>query len=373
MSSSGLLLAVSGMTPQIVTETLYGIHQEGQPLPERIVLVTSASGRQMARTLAGPDGQIARLCRDYGLPVIPFETSDIRVITGADGNPLPDIRTVEENNAAADFLINLVRELTLDEAGPLHVSLAGGRKTMGFYIGYALSLFGRDQDRLSHVLVSEGYEGQREFYYPTPDYREITVSDQKVLDASKARVELADIPFLRLRDLLPDNTLTEKRSFSETVRESQIDACTGHIVIHPDNQYMDIDGRRIRVTTLQGCYYAWLLSKHQGGGTGPQVGEVDDDVAKDHAADFLRFCQDISEDLDAPSLRGPEPVIDQNWLRNQRTGINNALKKGLGRILAKGYHVTSAGQQGRKTQHVNLEGYVITVVGPKTLEFSIDE
>jgi CRISPR-associated protein (TIGR02584 family) len=35
------------------------------------------------------------------------------------------------------------------------MSIAGGRKTMGFYAGYALSLYGRAQDRMSHVLVEE--------------------------------------------------------------------------------------------------------------------------------------------------------------------------------------------------------------------------
>jgi CRISPR-associated protein (TIGR02584 family) len=30
--------------------------------------------------------------------------------------------------------------------------MPGERKTMGFYVGYALSLFGRAQDRLSHVI-----------------------------------------------------------------------------------------------------------------------------------------------------------------------------------------------------------------------------
>jgi CRISPR-associated protein (TIGR02584 family) len=41
---------------------------------------------------------------------------------------------------------------TADPQASLHVSIAGERKTMGFYVGYALSLFGRTQGRLSHVL-----------------------------------------------------------------------------------------------------------------------------------------------------------------------------------------------------------------------------
>jgi CRISPR-associated protein (TIGR02584 family) len=49
----------------------------------------------------------------------------------------------------------------------LHVSIAGGRKTMGFYAGYALSLYGRAQDRMSHVLVDEKFEKGINFYYPS--------------------------------------------------------------------------------------------------------------------------------------------------------------------------------------------------------------
>lgn len=37
---------------------------------------------------------------------------------------------------------------------------------MGYYLGYALSLYGRAQDRLSHVLVTERYESLRDFFIP---------------------------------------------------------------------------------------------------------------------------------------------------------------------------------------------------------------
>ena len=43
----------------------------------------------------------------------------------------------------ADAITALVRALTADPGSAVHASIAGGRKTMGFYLGYALSLFGR--------------------------------------------------------------------------------------------------------------------------------------------------------------------------------------------------------------------------------------
>ena len=65
---------------------------------------------------------------------------------------LADIRDERDNAYAADQITKLIAMLTRDSERALHVSIAGGRKTLGFYAGYARSLLGRGQDRLSHVL-----------------------------------------------------------------------------------------------------------------------------------------------------------------------------------------------------------------------------
>lgn len=99
-------------------------------------------------------------------PPIRFDSDYIHVIRGVDGSELDDIVDEAGNHAAADQITRLLRELTRDPGNRLHVSLAGGRKTMGFYIGYALSLYARPQDRLSHVLVNPPFESHPEFFYP---------------------------------------------------------------------------------------------------------------------------------------------------------------------------------------------------------------
>jgi len=377
MLSENTLLAVSGMSPQVVTETLYGLFREdpsGANMPSRILLVTSASGRQVARSLTGPAGQVALFCRDYQIQEIPFAVDDIRVITGTDGNPLPDIRTVDENNAAADCLEQMVRERTQGNKSALHVSLAGGRKTMGFYAGYALSLFGRNQDRLSHVLVSEGYEGHPDFYYPTPEYREISRRDGKgVLDASKAKVELAYIPFLRLRSLLPESVLTKKLSFSESVMASQFAGEARSILIEPDNRRMEIDGREVQVTPLQACYYAWLLHTVNEHDNGPRLNDTEE-RENARTAEFCDFVTSISEDvLPGPASGNLQFVIDRSWLSNQRTAINKALNRDLG-LLGRHYHVNSAGTHGRKYQYVNTHGCRVLIRNRNAeMEFVINE
>lgn len=163
-----ILLCVTGLSPQIVTETLYALaHATPAFIPSEIHLLTTSEGARLAKAalLHADGGQFHALLADYpGIGRPAFDEGSIQVITGPDGQPLADIRTPEENAAAADCITALVAGLTRDEHAALHVSIAGGRKTMGFYLGYAFSLYARPQDRLSHVLVSSPFENHPEFF-----------------------------------------------------------------------------------------------------------------------------------------------------------------------------------------------------------------
>ena len=159
-----VLLAVTGLTPQIVTETLYAVAVKGTPrwVPTEIRIITTRQGAEKAERMSLP-AELRQLCGDYDLPEAAFGVEDIRIIKSPNGKPLDDILDEADNAAVADFITEEVRALTADPNASLHVSIAGGRKTMGFYVGYALSLFGREQDRLSHVLVPPSLEFERVF------------------------------------------------------------------------------------------------------------------------------------------------------------------------------------------------------------------
>jgi CRISPR-associated protein (TIGR02584 family) len=220
-----VLLAVTGLSPQIITETLYALAENRSPawIPTEIYVVTTKPGAEnVRRTLLSDDpGWFYRLRRDYRLPEIVFGSENIHVVTRADGTALDDILEDADNGAVADFITERVRALTADPTASLHVSIAGGRKTMGFYIGYALSLFGRAQDRLSHVLVSPPFESLPEFFYPAPHKRVIRDRDGREVDAKHAHVHLGDIPFVRLRESLPKGFLEGRARFSDVVAEAQ--------------------------------------------------------------------------------------------------------------------------------------------------------
>ena len=197
-----VLLAVTGLSPQIVTETVYGLTVGRRPsfMPTEVRLITTAEGAQRAQLelLHADSGWFHRLRIDYGLPPITFTSAQIHVLRDADGEPLSDIRSPDDNGRAADAITGVLRELTADSECALHVSIAGGRKTMGFYLGYALSLYGRQQDRLSHVLVNPPYESHPQFFYPTPDSQVIYTLPPNVrpYDTRDGEVTLAEIPFV---------------------------------------------------------------------------------------------------------------------------------------------------------------------------------
>lgn len=216
-----ILVAVTGMSPQIVTETLYALYTQHDWLPQQVhVLTTQTGAENIAASLLGEAGFFRRLCQEYDLPAIAFDEGFIHVIRDGTGQPLADIRSPEENTLAADQIVRFIHDLCADDQTELHVSIAGGRKSMGFYIGYALSLFGRRQDRLSHVLVEEAFEQHREFFYPPRQSMWLDTAKGR-LDASQAQVMLADIPFVRMREGMPKLSLADHWSFSQAVEMTQ--------------------------------------------------------------------------------------------------------------------------------------------------------
>lgn len=242
-----VLLAVTGLSPQVVTETLYALAVAQQPafVPTEVHVVTTEAGAQRLRLLllSQKPGWFARLCADYRLPAISFSDANIHVLKTADGTTLSDIRSPHDNELAADFITEKVRGFTADAKCALHVSMAGGRKTMGFYMGYALSLFGRPQDRLSHVLVSEPFESSNDFFYPTPYSKVIEFRDRAVADTATATVTLADIPFVSLRHGLPAPLLAGRAGFNDTVSAARR-------ALAPPELAIDLPNRRVRAAGL---------------------------------------------------------------------------------------------------------------------------
>lgn len=325
-----ILLAVTGLSPQIVTETLYALaHAEPPFLPTEVHLLTTAEGARLARAaLLHPDGgQWHALRADYpALAGLDFPADNIHVIAGPDGQPLADIRTPGENAAAADAITALVAVLTRDGDAALHVSIAGGRKTMGFYLGYAFSLFARPQDRLSHVLVSPPFESHPEFFFPPARPRRLATRDGRHVDTAEAVVTLAEIPVVRLRHGLPAALAAGRAGFVDTVAALQGS-------FEPPRLVVDLAARRVvcgqRVVALKPALLAWLACWAHSARAGRAMRHWRDIDPAEYLRLYRRVVGPAAETLEAAARRLKDGM-EKEFFEQNNSKLEAALKAALG-------------------------------------------
>jgi len=197
-----VLVCLAGMSPAVVTETLYALAVKGRPrvVPRRVCIVTTedAYGKVVA-SLLGTRGAIRRLASEYRLPPGSLQCTldDVFVIRSRAGKPLSDIRSSADSRDAGDVMARLLADLHSDPNVEIRCSIAGGRKTMAALLALALQTCARPGDRLYHVLVSEPFERIPDFFYP-PRSRRLHTVDGRTVDSCKARIDLAEVPMIRL-------------------------------------------------------------------------------------------------------------------------------------------------------------------------------
>jgi len=360
-----ILLAVTGLSPQVVTETLYalgvaaGQGGEGAFTPTEIHLITTEQGAKIARTaLLHPDGgQFHALLRDYpqlGSPV--FDEAHIHTIHDAAGQPLADIRTPQENAAAADSITALVAQLTRDPQAQLHVSIAGGRKTMGFYLGYAFSLFARPQDELSHVLVSSPFENHPEFFYPPATPRRLATQGGQHIDTAEARVTLARIPVVRLRHGQPQALLGGHASYGDTVAAIQQSLAPPRLHIDLPARHVQCGATHVTLPPAQLAWLAWWAQQTQQQ-RGPQ------NWRSANAQEFLALYRRVVG-IDAMAYEKAQKRLadgmEKEFFEQNNAKLERTLKAQLG-VAATPYLLTTSGRRPHTARSLALDAQAINL------------
>lgn len=342
-----VLLAVLGTSPQVITETIYGlINSKPSFTPTEIILVTTLSGAATAKRLL-LDSQppvLEQMAEDYQWPKIRFDEKSIHIIQTPDGNLLEDIRSLDDNQYLADYLTNLIREITSDNNSTLHVSIAGGRKSMSFFAGYILTLFGRPRDRLSHVLVDETLINT-DFFYPRP--------------GSTIDISLAYIPFVPLRSGMNDLILTGNKGFTETINVMRrAERNKPLLIIDRQQLCIQANGEQIDLTPPNMAFVIMLAQRIIDDLPGYSRSD-DDEEDKACASEYLEILATISNEWgdtrtqEAIQSSGKMVKADKD---QRKTLINNALKQNLGEVLAQPYLVshTQKNSRGLKLFGFNL-------------------
>jgi CRISPR-associated protein (TIGR02584 family) len=347
-----ILLAVTGLSPQIVTETVYALAVAQTPrwVPDEVQLLTTARGADNARLklLSNEPGWFARLCADWQLPPIAFDVACIHVVRRADGSELDDIRDDADNLAAADAIVELVRRLTREADVELHASIAGGRKTMGYYLGMAMSLYARECDRLSHVLVSPPFESHPEFYYPTPATRVIHALDraQQALDTSRAQVWLGDIPLLRLREGLPRALLEGRSGYAQTVAAAQRGLEPPSLVLGLARRVACCGGVDVALPPGELAFLAWMARRAVQGEGGLPRPKLEDRAAADAYLDEYRRIVGVIGDTGATAQRLASGM-DSEFFEQRASKLKRLIVAALDEARAAAYLVTGSGRPKR--------------------------
>lgn len=273
----GILVAVTGLTPQVVTETLYcltvkrELARERPFVPARIVLLTTGEGRRKAEDkLKGNGGWLRKFGKHYGRMLGVEEDAFDRATEVKPIVNTEDVADTAASEAAATGVLKAVRQLIKDDTAnetAIIASVAGGRATMGYLLGYALSIYGREQDRMTHVLVTDQQlEGVEDFFFPYPDERAVMGNRNEYRYPGQSSLELTEIPFLPARYWVQgefEDLLQQDREFHDLVREIHILATTEpRLVIQKNVPTIECGGVKIDLHPMEFAVYYYLANCH---------------------------------------------------------------------------------------------------------------
>ena len=358
--SRNILFLVTGMTPQIITETIWALACDSEIsdtwIPDEVHVLSTQYGLNQIRKRLFEDGVFAQFKRDYPVlkNIVFDETTNLHVIKNQDGKPLFDLKTPEDNEISADIICEKIKEFTSLDDTSVHVSIAGGRKTMGFYAGYALSLYGRAQDSLSHVLVQSEFEKAVNFFYPTP--KEYLVSDRDstvVGNAQDAQVWLAKIPFVRMQDaILPKHQLKKEDSFSDVVKKINESFEDITLELNPSSRKATINGKFF-INDLPPREWAllhWFADRRindKGGIIAPSKSITETSVNTEQ----LSYISDLTEEYleyyaDHKNEEDLDISVDKKFFQATTSRLRTSFKEALGIELAAKIDIkqTSKGQ-----------------------------
>ncbi len=253
-----IFIFVSGSTPQIITETIYALATKKPPIhPDEIIVITTTEGAKRAKEELENKGILKKLFDEYKIPPVEIKYD---VPSDKKGIPLEDIRTNEDNEQMADRINTIVREKAKQPDTRLHCSIAGGRKTMSFYLGSALQLYGRSQDKLYHVLVTPEFESNRNFYYKPKKNKKIKTADGRELNTDDAKITLAELPFIRIGEKVD----IVGKGYSDSIKSGQqaIDEAIFKEKVSVDlkDRCLKIGKIEIKLEPIQLALYATLLT-----------------------------------------------------------------------------------------------------------------
>ncbi|KAF0151028.1 MAG: family CRISPR-associated protein [Ignavibacteria bacterium] len=322
-----ILVCVSGLTPQIITESLFCLAiKEKTPIHE-IYVITTARGREVIlgldKAVSTPKialkTEIESLCSKYKISVPLFiNNSDHIIVAKEESIELSDVRSDKQNKLFPNKVAEFIRLKSLEKETVLYCVISGGRKSMSVHLAFALSLFGRENDRLLHVLTSE--ENEFKGFYP--------LNKKEAL-----ALELSEIPFVRLRSLIVSSDASEKilnKKFSDIVEltQKQLKKLSDRkqLFIDVENRSLYYDGNSIQLEPLEFAIYFLFIEHNLTLSAKPiTINHIHSAEFGSHLLEFIREKYNYYFVDEKKQLAWTKIGFDPEVFRSKRTKINSKL------------------------------------------------
>jgi len=275
------LIASLGGAPQIITEALWAMmhperlidpaHRQRLPIAPDSVHILATSLAWPFRTVTERDltlrAKIEALYRQYGQ-----KSPQVDIVALQDGDDnVADIRTQRQNIVYANTVTRLVRQMVKDDQTTVHMLLAGGRKSMSSYDQSAMMFFGRAQDELMHVLVDpDGLERCREFWWPDQAARVVSTAQDDTFPTGvdSARIDLVNVPFVRLGVRLPDGAPTEAIDYDRLIEFIQFEQSQEPVIVNLNDRSITAGSETVVLMPGEFVLFALLVIIRKAGWLG---------------------------------------------------------------------------------------------------------
>ncbi|MBV8226076.1 MAG: TIGR02584 family CRISPR-associated protein [Verrucomicrobia bacterium] len=274
-SEQTILLCLVGNTPAVLTETVWALALQNDPIiPDRVVVATTRGGRDLLVKKLFQENQWEALRKDLSKKGVALQgrllfgpiSECIRVFPSAHRDrELDDIRTKEDNAAVAEFLMDLVRSFTENPSVRLIVSIAGGRKTASALLHSVVALLGRASDMITHVIVDEPWAFHPDFLYPgcKGEFRDPKTG--QTLDSIQAQLYLAEVPFVPLRYLFERDLQRSAGSYLQLVNQLRNRAVNLEdelsVKLEPQTGELTVNEKTIRLSPNEFLYYFYFAER----------------------------------------------------------------------------------------------------------------
>jgi len=340
-----ILVIIVGKTPQIVTEAFYILGIRKKILISNIFVLTTTEYKEFIEH--STIEKVKEISNKYKIIEPIYDKNHI--LAAAEEEGYNKNKEGELKFTTTNLILNFISEYTEKDVN-IHCVLSGGRKTMSCDGMLAMTLFGREEDKLYHIVANPIYYSE-EKYYPENENEDLGLI-------------LINKPYIKLRNKLSEILNCKNFKYDDLINSCQkiindlIDLPT--VIINKEKCELIISNKRIKLKPIDISVYLFFAKQRKfiSGGK---------NFSKKNSDRFLKIYSKISKSY-GQKLRVFENSIKNNILdfviiQKSISKIKNEIKHVFDNDPKAEYYIISVeGNYGNKKYGIKLQKNKIKII-----------